>query len=129
MFTTLDFWVWVASALLALLYLWAGIMKVSRPIPALNAMRMDWATEANKPMVRFIGVAEIAGALGLILPVWTGILPWLTPLAALGLTIIQILAIGLHARRGETGQTLPINLVLLALSLFVLWARRGLLGL
>ena len=129
MFTTLDFWAWVASALLALLYLWAGSMKISRPISALNEMRMEWATEANKPMVRFIGVAEIAGALGLILPIWTGILAWLTPLAALGLSLIQILAIGLHARRGETAKTLPLNLVLLVLSLFVLWARRGLLGL
>jgi hypothetical protein len=61
--------------------------------------------------------------------VLTGILVWLAPLAAAGLSLIQILAIGFHGRRGETAKTLPMNLILLGLSLFVLWARRGLLGL
>ena len=66
---------------------------------------------------------ELAGALGMILPAATRILPWLTPLAALGFAVIQVLAIGTHALLGETAQTLPINLVLLALSLFVAWGR------
>jgi len=42
--------------------------------------------------------------------------------------LIQVLAIGFHAQRGETAKSLPANLVLLALSLFVLWGRRALLG-
>ena len=128
MFTTLDFWVWVASALLALAYGMAGVMKAFRPIPDLAKM-MVWPGDVPVPMVRFVGVVEIAGALGVILPVLTGILSWLTPLAAAGLSLIQIFAIGFHGRRGETAKSLPINLILLALSLFVLWARRGLLGL
>ena len=129
MFNTLEFWVWLASILLAALYIFAGIMKAFRPIADLQKMQMRWATEDNKSLVRFIGGAEIAGAIGLILPVWTGVLPWLTPLAALGLAIIQILAIGLHARRKETAQTLPLNLLLFGLSVLVLWAHRGLIGL
>ena len=128
MFTTLDFWVWVASALLALAYGMAGAMKAFRPIPDLAKM-MVWPGEVPAALVRFVGVAELAGAVGLIVPVLTGILTWLTPLAAAGLSLIQILAIGFHGRRGETAKSLPVNLVLLALSLFVLWARRGLLGL
>lgn len=128
MFTTLDFWVWVASALLVLAYGMAGIMKTFRPIPDLAKM-MVWPGDVPVPLVRFVGIAEIAGALGLILPILTGILAWLTPLAAVGLSLIQFLAIGFHARRGETAKSLPVNLVLLALSLFVLWARRGMLGL
>lgn len=128
MFTTLEFWVWVASALLALAYGLAGVMKTFRPIPDLAKM-MVWPGDVPVPMVRFVGVVEIAGALGVILPVLTGILAWLTPLAAAGLSLIQILAIGFHARRGETAKTLVMNLILLSLSLFVLWARRGLLGL
>jgi membrane protein DedA with SNARE-associated domain len=59
----------------------------------------------------------------MILPAATRILPWLTPLAALGFALIQVLAIVVHANLGETAMTLPINLVLLALSLFVLWGR------
>ena len=63
-----------------------------------------------------------------MLPVLTRMLPWLAPLAALGLALIQVLAIGFHARRYETAKTLPLNLVLIALSLFVLWSRWSLLG-
>lgn len=59
----------------------------------------------------------------MILPAATRIAPFLTPLAALGFVIIQVLAISFHGIRGETGQTLPLNIVYLALSLFVLWGR------
>jgi uncharacterized membrane protein YphA (DoxX/SURF4 family) len=109
------------------LYGMAGVMKTFFPIPPLATM-LGWPADLPVWVVRLIGVAEIAGPLGLVLPVLTGILPWLTPLAALGLVIIQILAIGFHARRNETANTLPLNLVLLALSLFVLWGRWSQLG-
>jgi hypothetical protein len=127
-FMTLDFWVWVATALLVVAYGMAGVMKAIRPIPDLGKM-IPWVPDVSAGLVRFVGVAEIAGALGLFVPVLTGILVWLTPLAALGLSIIQVLAIGFHAQRNEVAKSLPVNLVLLALSLFVLWARRGLIGL
>jgi hypothetical protein len=127
MFTTLEFWVWAATALLFVLYGMAGVMKTFRPIPDLAKM-MVWPGDVPVWVVRLIGVAEIAGPLGLVLPALTGILPWLTPLAALGLAVIQVLAIGFHARRRETAKTLPMNLVLLALSLFVLWGRWSLFG-
>lgn len=128
MFATLEFWVWVASALLVLAYGMAGVMKAFRPIPDLAKM-MVWPGDVSPGLVRFVGAVEIAGALGVILPVLTGILSWLTPLAAIGFSLVQVLAVGFHARRGETAKSLPVNLILLALSLFVLWARRGLLGL
>ncbi len=125
MFVTVDFWAWVASALLALFYLFAGITKGFRPLPDLNTM-MPWTAQSSVGLVRFIGYAEIAGALGLFLPILTGILTVLTPLAALGLSIIQVLAIPFHLRRNE-GKVVPMNIVLLALSLFVFWARLSLL--
>lgn len=126
MFTTIEFWAWAASILLALLYALAGVMKGFRPIADLSKM-MGWPGDVPAWLVRFIGFAELAGAIGLILPVWTGILAWLTPLAAIGLSLVQVLAIPFHIRRGE-GKAVPMNLVLLALSLFVLWAHRGLIG-
>jgi uncharacterized membrane protein YphA (DoxX/SURF4 family) len=125
-FTSLNLWLWVAQVLLALLFGWAGYMKTFRPIASLAPM-MGWAPEMPR-LTRVIGVLEILGAIGIILPVLTGILPWLTPLAALGFAIIQVLAIGLHARRGETGKTLPLNIVLLALAVFVVWGRWSLFG-
>lgn len=113
---------WGAQILLALAFGAAGVMKLTQPIEALGAM-MHWVTVSPDWLVRFIGFVEIAGALGMILPALTRILPFLTPLAALGFAVIQVLAIGTHASLGETGQTLPINLVLLALSVFVAWFR------
>lgn len=113
---------WVAQVVLALLFGAAGFMKLFQPIETLSAM-MAWVPVTPEWLVRFIGFVEIAGALGMILPAATRILPFLTPLAALGFVVIQVLAIGLHAVRGETAMSLPLNLVLLALSLFVLWGR------
>jgi DoxX-like family len=72
--------------------------------------------------VRFIGAAEILGALGLILPLVTGILPWLTVVAAAGLVIIQVAAVIFHLQRGEA-KVVPMNLVLLILALAVVYGR------
>ena len=114
---------WTAQILLALAFGMAGFLKTLTPIADLGVM-MNWVTVTPGWLVRFIGIAELAGALGMILPAGTRILPWLTPLAALGFVVIQLLAIGTHASLGETATTLPINLVLLALALFVVWGRR-----
>lgn len=113
---------WVAQVLLALVFGAAGVMKLFQPVETLGAM-MTWVTVTPDLLVRFIGFVELAGALGMILPAITRILPFLTPLAALGFAIIQVLAIGVHAWLGETATSLPMNLVLLVLSLFVAWGR------
>lgn len=113
---------WAAQILLAFAFGAAGIMKTLTPVADLGTM-MNWVTVTPEWLVRFIGVVEFLGAVGVILPALTRILPWLTPLAALGFAVIQVLAIGTHASLGETAMTLPMNLVLLALSLFVVWGR------
>ena len=113
---------WVAQAVLAAVYIMAGFMKLTQPIDALVASDMTYAGDYPELLTRFIGTMEVAGAIGIILPAATRIAPFLTPLAALGFSAIQVLAIGLHSMRGEF-QVLPVNFVLLALSLFVLWGR------
>lgn len=72
--------------------------------------------------MRFIGIAELAAAVGLILPALTRILPKLTPLAGLGLAVIMVLAAGFLVQRGEMS-ALPINFLLGALAAFVAWGR------
>jgi putative oxidoreductase len=114
---------WAAQVLLAVLYLMAGFMKLVQPIDALVGMGMAYAGALPEAFIRFVAFMEILGAIGLLLPAATRILPWLTPLAAVGLSFVQLSAIVLHAMRGETAMTLPVNLVLLALSLFILWGR------
>lgn len=113
---------WIAQGILASMFGMAGLMKAFRPIESISERMGGWPAEMPG-LTRFIGFVEIAGAIALILPIMTDILPWLTPLAAAGLALIQILAIGFHMRRNEMMRTLPINLVLLSLSLFVLIGR------
>jgi hypothetical protein len=113
---------WAAQILLALAFGMAGFLKTVTPVTDLGAM-MNWVTVTPEWLVRFIGIVEFAGAAGMILPAGTRILPWLTPLAALGFAVIQVLAIGVHANLGETAMSLPMNLALLALAVFVVWGR------
>ncbi|MEQ9636243.1 MAG: DoxX family protein [Devosia marina] len=113
---------WVGQSLLAGVYVMAGFMKVSQPIDALVASGLTYAGDYPDLLTRLVGTMEILGAIGIILPAATRTLPGLTPLAAVGFSVIQVLAFGLHTMRGEYG-VLPVNIVLLALSLFVLWGR------
>ncbi|HEX8390859.1 MAG TPA: DoxX family protein [Longimicrobium sp.] len=112
---------WIVQILLAAAFSMSGLMKLSQPIDALAA-QMGWVTSVPAALVRFIGAAELAGAIGLILPAATRIQPRLTVLAALGLVVVMVLASGTHASRGEFGM-LPVNLVLGALAAFVAWGR------
>jgi len=114
---------WIGQILLALLFGMAGLMKSFMPIPTLVAQGINYASDLPRWLSRFIGSAELSGAIGVLLPALTRIRPRLTPLAALGFTAIQVLAVCFHASRGELARALPLNLVLLSLSLFVLWGR------
>jgi len=123
MFTTLNFWLWAAQIVLAAMFGFAGAVKTTQPIAKVAEMTGGWPNDFSPAVVRLIGIVEVLGALGMILPIVTWILPWLTPLAAIGFAVIQVLAIGVHARRNELMKVLPVNLVLLVLSLFVAWGR------
>lgn len=114
--------IWIGQIMLAAIYLMAGIMKVSQSIDGLVASGMAYAGDYPELLTRFIGTMEILGAVGIILPAATRIIPVLTPLAAIGFGLIQVLAFGLHTMRGEYG-VLPVNLVLLAVALLVVWGR------
>jgi uncharacterized membrane protein YphA (DoxX/SURF4 family) len=92
---------WIAQALLALLFLFAGVTKLIMPIEELTKQ-----TSLSGAFLRFISVAEILGAVGLILPGLLRIVPGLTPLAAVGLVIIMI---------GATAVTLTSMGVVMAL--------------
>ena len=82
---------WGAQILLGLAFGMAGVMKTTMPIAEL-AQKMVWPGALPPAMVRFIGTSELLGAIGLILPSLTRIKPRLTPLAAAGLALIQVLA-------------------------------------
>src|SRR5689334_5286988 len=103
---------WVIQVVLASMFLMAGVMKAFQYERAKASL--PWVKDVSRGTVTFIGIAELLGGLGLLLPALTGILPWLTPLAAGGLALIMLLAMGFHARRGER-LAIVFNLTLLVL--------------
>jgi len=113
---------WVAQVALAGLYAMGAYMHLLLSPAELGAMGAVWAENAPMWLVRFIGLAELAGIIGLILPAATRIRPELTRLAAIGLLAIQVLAIPFHILRAEF-VPLPFNFLLVALALFIIWGR------
>jgi uncharacterized membrane protein len=83
---------------------------------------LPWVKDVSRGLTAFIGVSEILGGLGLILPALTGILAWLTSLATLGLAVIMILAAIFHTNRREP-QGVVFTVVLLVLAGFVAYGR------
>jgi uncharacterized membrane protein YphA (DoxX/SURF4 family) len=111
---------WVLQVLLALQFAFAGGMKVFATDDFIDMS--GWAEDVPRPLLLFIGIAEMLGALGLVVPRATGILPWLTPLAAAGLAAVMLLAAGFHAMRSEWGY-IAVNVVLGAFAAFVAYGR------
>ena len=108
---------WIVQALLALIFLFAGGMKLVLPLEALAGQ-----TPLPGWFMWFIGVAEVLGAIGLILPWLLRIRPGLTPLAAAGLVIIMIGATVLTLASSDVASAL-IPLVVGLLAAFVAYGR------
>jgi DoxX-like family len=114
---------WVAQLLLAAAYALFGSMKATQPLDQLAAM-MTWIPDFPPLFVRTLGVVEVLGAVGLILPSLTRIQPRLTVIAALCILVHQLCAVTLHVSKGEFG-VLGLNVVLIALAAFIFWGRRS----
>ena len=112
---------WAAQVAVFGLFCMAGFMKLTMSVAQIEKM-WPWTVQVSEPVLRFIAVVDLAGGIGILLPALTRIRPQLTVLAALGGTVLQVLAIGFHASRGEIALT-PFNFFLLALCAFVLWGR------
>jgi putative oxidoreductase len=112
---------WIVQAFLAVAFLVTGFAHATGPRDQL-AKRMTWVSAVPPAFLRFIGVSELLGAIGLVLPLATGILPGLTVAAAGGLAFVMLSAIVLHLTRREYA-TLVANVVLLVLALFAAYGR------
>jgi uncharacterized membrane protein len=121
----MNIFLWVVQGLLALAFLAAGTFKLVTPRQQLVQKGMGWAVDFSDGSVKLIGLAEVLGAVGLVVPWATGIAPILTPVAAVGLTLVMGGAVMTHLRRKET----PVPSVVLApLALAVAVARFGIFG-
>jgi len=113
---------WLVQGLLAFTFLGAGMMKLTQPMDALLANGMTFVATTPEAVVRFIGLSELLGAVGLVLPSALRIAPRLTGAAAVGLLVVMVLAAGTHLMNGEASHV-PVNVVLGGLSAFVAWGR------
>ena len=113
---------WIIQGILATMYVFAGITKSTQSKEKLEK-QFPWAKDLSLNTVRFIGISELLGGIGLILPWLTGIAPVLTPISAVGLGIVMILAFStVHLKRKEYKET-GLNIILLILAAFVAYGR------
>ena len=110
---------WVAQGVLGLGFLLTGVAKLAFSVDELAGL-VPWAYAVPELVIRFAGAAELAGALGLVLPALTGIRPGLTPLAALGLALEMAGATGFHIAAGDSGHAaLPAVIAVIALAIAI----------
>lgn len=117
----LNIILWIAQIVLAGMFIMAGFMKSFTPIEQLSAS-LPWVKDAPIWLVRFIGISEFLGALGLILPSLLRIKPILTPLAALGIIAIMVMAAFFHISRSEFSGV-AFTLILAIVAAFICWGR------
>jgi hypothetical protein len=112
--------IWIIQGILATVFALSG--TVIYLFKDTLKPKLSWLTAYSPNMVLFICVSKIIGALGLILPMYLNTAPILTPIAALGIATIMLLAMAYHLRKKEY-KDLPATIFFLVLSLFVAYHR------
>ena len=116
---------WTVPLLWGVFFSITGFGKILWYKPALwnqTLQEVPWLFAVPQDLSIFIGISEFLGGVGLILPAMTGVKPKLTPFAAIGLTLVMILAAVFHIVRGEYN-FLPINVVLGGVAAFIAYER------
>ncbi|MGN7824893.1 DoxX family protein [Chitinophaga sp. 22536] len=113
---------WIAQGLLAAVFGYSGIMKSTQKRDKLVQIGQTGVASLSYPVIRLIGITEILGAIGVIVPVAIGILPLLTSFSALGFAVIMMMAAPIHYKRSEYA-AMAFNIFLLLLSLGVMVLR------
>ena len=124
--TGLNIGLWIVQVSLLGIYSSYGVYKTFFTEKAKE--KMAWTNGRTDNFIRFVGIAEILGAIGVVLPMVTGILPWVTVLAALGLTLVQGFAIFTEHLPKKEYKFLPLNVYFAAMSIFVVIGRWALLA-
>jgi uncharacterized membrane protein len=113
---------WIIQGLLAAMFTMAGLTKLTKSKEKLEK-QFPWVIDFSMSTVRLIGLSELLGAIGLIVPWLTGIVPILTPIAAIGFCVIMILATNMvHLKKSEY-KGIATNIFIFLLSAFVAFGR------
>ncbi len=116
---------WVIASILAVAFITAGVMKLTKDRSEVAAAGMDWVEGLSDGQVKAIGFAELLGGIGIVLPAVVDIAPILVPLAAVGLTITVVGAAAFHIRRNDPPAGLAPSILLGALAIIVAIGRFG----
>jgi len=118
---------WTAQVLWGVFFSFTGFGKMMcfRPEVWNHTLHQPvaWLSTVPQGLFVFIGICEFLGGVGLILPAMTRVKPKLTPLAAIGLALVMVLAALFHIVRGEDSFFVPMNLVLAAVAAFIAYGR------
>jgi uncharacterized membrane protein len=113
--------IWVIQGILAAMFGMAGVMKSFQSKEQL-APKVPWVNDFPLAVVKLVGISELLGAVGLIVPWATGTQPILTPVSAAALALVMVLAAIYHAVKGEY-KAIGFNVVLLVLLIVVAYFR------
>lgn len=109
--------IWITQGLLAVTFIWAGLMKICKP----GSLPFPWVKD-NPALVLLTGIVDLLAGVGIILPAALSIRPKLTIFAAYGIIALMIAAIIFHISRGEE-KNIGFNIFILLLTVFVAWGR------
>jgi hypothetical protein len=122
-FKVMNTLLWSCQILLAAAFGYSGICKsIYSEETLVNKIGQTGVAGLPLTLIRTIGIAELLGTVGIILPWWLGITPVLTPVTAVCFTVLMLLAAPIHYRRKEP-RNVTTNLVLLAISIFTAYGR------
>jgi uncharacterized membrane protein YphA (DoxX/SURF4 family) len=116
----MNFTLWIVQIILAINFIFHGFIKLN--VPADLPPMLLWINDLSPGMRSFIGIVELLGAAGLLLPALTRIQPRLTPLAALGLAVVMVLAAIWHITRMEYLE-IAGNVIFFLLAAFAAYGR------
>lgn len=119
--TAIHLALWVAQVILASSLVWAAGMKLVQPIEKLAAM-WPWTDQVPVALVKITGLLDLLGAVGLILPSLLHTRPYLTPIAAIGIIALMIVASIFHIARGEVS-LIGVNIAFALIAAFIAWGR------
>jgi putative oxidoreductase len=117
----LNIALWIVQILVAALMLMNAYMKLAMPIPKLSAI-YQWTGDLPETTVRLLGIVDLLGGVGIILPSLLKIKPGLSPLAAVGIILLMISATIFHISRDESS-VIGFNFIVILFAGFVAWGR------
>lgn len=117
----LNISLWIAQAILAFIFLWAGYVKIFQSVEQMSEM-MAWVPEVPILFIRLLGILELLGAAGLIFPALLRVKPRVTVWAAVACTVLMVFAATFHLTRGEVSE-IGLNIGLGLIGIFIIWGR------